>query len=120
MQHRIELAFRQHTLDRLVVGEAADLQARRRRELDRLVELGEPFDRAWRHPVFVLEDAAHPDAGGRLELLDPDPPPDQVLGLPDALAGIDEHEAVAETPMQEDRNGAGDETLVARHDERGT
>jgi hypothetical protein len=47
----------------------------------------------------MLQDAAHPDDGGGLELLHADALADQVGRLADAFAGVDEHEAVAETSM---------------------
>ena len=86
MHDRVELALHQHGLDRLVVRQSRDLQVRRRRELDVLVELGEPFDRFVRHAVFVLEDAAQPMDGGDQERLDADLLADQVGRLLDALA----------------------------------
>src|SRR5262249_44821045 len=104
MDHGVEAALREQAFDRLVVRELADLEAGRRLELDRLVEFRHPFDRLLRHAVFVLEDAAHPDDGGGLELLDADLLADQVGRLADALAGVDEHEAVTEAAMQEHRD----------------
>ena len=87
-----------------------------RRELDVLVELGEPFDRLVRHAVLVLEDAAHPMPGRHQERLDADLAADQVLRLLDALRRVDEHEAVAEAPVQEHRQRGDRHALVARHD----
>ena len=57
-----------------------------------------------RHAVFVFEDAAHPVDRGDQERLDADLLADQVLRRLDALAGVDEHEAVAEAAMQEHRD----------------
>ena len=54
--------------------------------------------------------------GGGLELLHADLLADQVGRLLDALAGVDEDEAVAEAPMQEHRDGGDGKSLVARHE----
>ena len=67
-----------------------------------------------RHAVFVLQDAAHPQHRGGHQRLDADLAAVQVGGLGDALAGIDEHEAVAEAAMQEHRDGADRPVVVAR------
>ena len=74
------------------------------------------MDRFVRHAVFVLEDAAQPVDRGDQERLDADLAADQVGGLGDALAGVDEDEAVAEAAMQEDRQRAERQALVARDD----
>ena len=116
MDQRVELALGQHVLDRLVVRQPRDLEVGRRREIDVLVELGEPFDRFVRHAVFVLEDAAHPVDRGDQERLDADLLADQVGRLLDALGGVDEDEAVAEAAVQEHRDGGDRHALVARHD----
>ena len=65
--------------------------------------------------VFVLQDAAQPQAGGGLEGLQPDLAADQVGRLLNALAGVDEDEAVAEAAMQEHRQRRKRLLLVARH-----
>jgi hypothetical protein len=44
---------------------------------------------------------------------------DQVGRLADAFAGVDEHEAVAEAPMQKHRDRSGRKALVTRHNEGG-
>ena len=116
MDQRIDLALRQHVLDRLVVGQARDLEPGRRREVHILVELGDPFDGFVRHAVFMLEDAAHPVDRRHEEGLDADLLAYQVVRRLDALAGVDEHEAVAEAPMQEHRNGRDRHAAVTCHD----
>ena len=83
-------------------------------DVDIVVELGDPFDAVERHAVFVLQDAAHPQHGGGHQRLDADLAAFQVGGLGDALAGVDEHEAVAEAAMQEHRDGAERPVIVAR------
>src|ERR1043166_8950444 len=90
MQHGVELAFGELAFDGLVVRELADLAPGRRGEVDGLVELAHPFDRIRRHAVFAFEDAAHPDDGGGLELLEADALADQILRRLYALAGVDE------------------------------
>ena len=81
MEDGVELALGQHGLDRFVMRQARDLHVGRRREVDVLVELGEPMDRFVRHAVFVLEDAAQPMDGGHEKRFDADLAPDQVLRL---------------------------------------
>jgi hypothetical protein len=116
MQTGVELALGEQAFHRLVGRKLGDLQAGRRRKVDRLVKLGHPFDRLRRHAVLGFEYAAHPDDRGGLELFDADPFADQVGRFGDALAGVDEHEAVAEAAMQEHRDCdcVGD-PLIARH-----
>ena len=58
-----------------------------------------------RHTVFVLQNTLHPQDRRDLPMLDADLLADQVFGFLDTRIGIDEHEAVAEPTMQEDRNG---------------
>src|SRR5262245_56418040 len=63
-EQRVDFTLDQHVLERFIVRHLRDLEARRRREIDVLVELTEPLDRFVRHAVVVLEDAAHPQPGG--------------------------------------------------------
>ncbi len=116
MDHGIELALGEHGLDRFIVGEPRQLEPRRRREVDVLVELGDPFDRGVRHAVLLLEEAAHPVDRGDEKRLDADAAADQVGRLLDPLRGIDEHEAVAEAAMQEHRQRAHRPVLAAGDD----
>ena len=63
----------------------------------------------------MLEDAAHPVAGGDQERLDADLAADQVVRLPDPFGRVDEHEAVAEAAMQEYRQRGDRLPLVLGH-----
>jgi len=92
------------------------VEAGRRREIDILVELAEPFDRFVRHPVIVLEDAAHPEAGSEQEALGADLAADQVGRLADSLRRIDEDEAMAKTAMGKNRYRPERQILVPRRD----
>ena len=65
---------------------------------------------------MLLENAAHPDAGGRLEIGAADYFAVEVLWRLDAGGGVDEDEAVAEAAMQEHRNGGQRLALVADHE----
>src|SRR5882757_1597533 len=116
MDQRVDLALRQHVLDRLVVRQPGDLEIGGRGEFDILVELGDPMNRFNRNAVFVLEDATHPVDRGDEERLDADLLADQVLWRLDALARIDEHEAVAEAAMQEYRDRGDRQAGVTRYD----
>ncbi len=92
-----------------------DAQARRRRERDVLAAVDQPGDRAVVEAVMLLQDAAHPDIGGRLEIGAADDLAVEVLRFLDAGLGVDEDEAVAEAAMQEDGNGGERLALVADH-----
>ena len=116
MEHGVDLAGHQHVLAILVVAHARQLEARRRLEVDVLVELGDPFDGRVRNAVFLLEDAAQPQDRGDLIGLHGDPLADQVLGPVDALRGVDEGEAVAEAAVQEHRDRVERHVLVAGDD----
>src|SRR5688572_18010158 len=59
-----------------------------------------------RQVVIFLQNAAHPDVAGRHEVGAADLLADQVLRLPDAGIGVDEHEAVAEAPVHEHRDSS--------------
>ena len=69
-----------------------------------------------RHAVVLLQDAAHPDVGGRLEIGAADRLADQVLRRLDAGGGVDEDEAVAEAAVQEHRDRGERLALVADHE----
>jgi hypothetical protein len=99
----------------LVARKLVQFQALWRREIDGLVQFGEPFDRSMRHAVIVLQNAAHPNDRRRLILLHAHFLPDQVLRAFDSLAGVDENESMAEPPVQIHRNGGTDRALIARH-----
>ncbi len=116
MQHGVELALRQHRLDRLVVGQAGQLQAGRRREADVLVEFGEPFDRLMRHAVFMFEDAAQPERRGDQIEFHADLLADQVGRPGDVLRSVGEDEAVPEAAMREDRSARNGRLAIARRD----
>ena len=68
-----------------------------------------------RDAVVILQDAAHPDVGRRLEVGAAHGLADQILGRRDAGAGVDEHEAVPEAAVQEHWDGGERRALVARH-----
>ena len=116
MDHGVELALGEHRLDRFIVREARELEPGRRREVDVLVELGDPFDRGMRHAVFLFQQPAHPVDRGDEERLDADAAADQVGRLLDPLRRIDEHEAVAEAAMQEHRQRTHRPVLAAGDD----
>src|SRR5262249_62175098 len=96
----------QHVLKRFVLCHLRDLEARRRREIDVLVELTEPLDRFMRHAVIVLEDAAHPQAGGEQIALGADLAADKCGQITDVLRRIDANKAITEAAMGENRNRA--------------
>ena len=114
MQQRIDLTLGQHALDRAVVGQAHDFQARRPGELKGFVKFADPFDGFERHAVFMLQDAAHPDDRGRLELLEPDPAAGEIGRAADALLRVDEDEAVTKAAVQENRKRVERQALIAR------
>jgi hypothetical protein len=65
----------------------------------------------------LLQDAAQPDAGGRLEAAEAaDPPSAQGGSGGDALAGIDEHEAMPEAAVRIDRERDIGMAALARHE----
>src|SRR5215831_16506654 len=115
-EQRVDFTLDQHVLERLIVRHLRDLEARRRREIDVLVELTEPLDRFVRHAVVVLEDAAHPQPGGEQIALGADLAADKVGRLADALRRIDEDEAMTEAAMGKNRNRAEWKILIpCRH-----
>src|SRR5262245_43008936 len=65
---------------------------------------------------MLLQDAAHPDVGGRLEIGAADALAHEILRATDAGVAVDEHKAVAEAPMHENRDGGERMPLVARHE----
>ena len=65
---------------------------------------------------MLVENAAYPDAGGRLEIGAADHFAVEILRRLDAGRRIDEDEAVAEAAMQEHRNGGERLALVADHE----
>src|SRR5262249_49421244 len=95
-QQRVDFTLDQHVLERFVLWHLRDLEARRRREIHVLVELTKPLDRFMRHAVIVLEDAAHPQAGGEQIALGADLAADKVGRLPDALRRIAEVKSMTE------------------------
>ena len=82
---------------------------------DVLAAVDQPGDRAMVEAVVLLEDAAHPDIGGRLEIGAADDLAVEVLRLLDAGIGVDEHESVPKPSVQEDGNGGKRLALVADH-----
>src|SRR5262245_3409915 len=113
-QQRVDFTLDQHVLERFVLWHLRDLEARWRREIDVLVELTEPLDRFVRHAVIVLEDAAHPQAGGEQITLSADLAADKVGRLADALRRIDEDKAMTEAAMGKNRNRAERKILIPR------
>ena len=64
---------------------------------------------------MLLQDAAHPDVGRRLEVRAADGLAGEILRRLDAGAGVDEHKAMPEAAMQEHRDRGQRLALVARH-----
>ena len=114
--HRRDLAFGQHVVEPLARRDHLDLEIVGLLERDVLLALDHPGDRLVRHAVMLLQDAAHPEIAGRLEIGAADALADQVLRLADAGIGVDEDEAVAEAAMQEHRQRGERLALVARHE----
>ncbi len=72
---------------------------------DVLVARQHPGDLAEIDAVFVLQDAARPDAGGdRIAAVDADPLAFEVLRTGDAGLGVDQNRAVMERPHDEHRD----------------
>ena len=115
-QHGRDFALRQHDVEPLARRRHLDAQILRRRELDVLAALDHPGALPVRHAVIFLENAAHPDVGGGLEIGAADPFADQVLRRADAGIGVDEDKAVAKAPVQKHRNGGERLAAVARHE----
>jgi hypothetical protein len=67
-------------------------------------------------PVVLLQDAAHPDIGRRLEIRAAHLLADQILGRANAGCGVDEQEPVTEAPVQEHRNGGERRALGTLHE----
>ncbi len=66
------------------------------------------------HAVMLLQDAAHPDVAGRLEIGAADDLADQVLRRFDAGRRVDEDEAVAKAAVQKHRDGGERIAAIAR------
>src|SRR6266850_3485736 len=105
MQNRIDLSVSQHLLDRRIGRHTLDLEIGARHKFYCLVQLAKPLDRVQRHPVFMLQDAAHPHDGGGLKLFDTDFPANEIAGSAYTLGGVDENESMAKPAMRKDRNG---------------
>src|SRR4249920_1626162 len=110
----VDLALDQHVFERFFLRDLSDVETSRRRKVDILIELAEPFDRFVRHAVIVLEDPAHPESGGEQVALGADLAADQIGRLADALRGVDEDEAMTEAAMGENRYRAERKVLVPR------
>ena len=114
--HRRDVAVGEHVAQRLGGLFHLDPQVRGRLERDVLAALDQPSNAPVRNAVMLLQNAAHPDVGCRLEIRTADRLADQVLGRRDACTGVDEDEAVAEAAMQEDRDRRQCRALVACHE----
>src|SRR5687768_12301523 len=88
-----------------MVAQPRQLQPRWRREFYGLVEFREPFNRLVGNAIFVLKDAPHPDDTSRLVLFDTNCATNKVGRLFDSLCCVDEDEAMAESTVEEHREG---------------
>ncbi len=64
---------------------------------------------------MLLQDAAHPNVGGGLEVGAANGLADEVLGLANAGGGVDEYEAMTKPAMQEHRDCGERFALIADH-----
>ena len=114
-QHGRDFALRQHDVEPFFRRRHFDAEIFWRRELEILAALDDPGALAVRHAVIFLQNAAHPDVGGGLEIGAADLLADQVFRLADAGLGVDEDKAVAEAPVQKHRDRGQRLAAVARH-----
>ena len=89
-----------------------------RADFDVVFDLGNPFNAVERHAIFMLQNAAHPQHRGRHHRLHADLATAQVGGLADAFRRVDEHEAMPETAMQENRDRAERQVVITRSEIR--
>src|SRR3984893_2184152 len=106
----VDLAGRQHLRQRAVIGDLDELDVGRQVDAGALLAAGfleaaaPPFDVGRLDPVFVLQDAAHPDIGGHLIFRQPDGLALEVLRARDAAVGADIDAAVTKQPRHEGRD----------------
>src|SRR5262249_24462291 len=102
----VDFSRSQHILERLIFRGLRNFQIAWRREVHVLVKLAHPFNRAMRHAVIVLQNAAHPEASSEQIALGADPAPYQIGRLADTLGCIDKDEAIPKAAMRKDRDRA--------------
>src|SRR6185295_16108209 len=112
----LELALEEHAVDVLAVRHAAHFHPGGGLEGDVFFFLAPPLDALELDAVVVLQDAAHPEAGGILQGVEADALAVEVGGLLDAAVGALHDVAVAEAPVWEHRNRGERGALVAGHE----
>src|SRR3970040_539877 len=104
MDERVELSFCHHGRDIFSGRHPLQEKVLGQVDLHLLVILRVPLDLFVRHLELMLEDAADPKISRRGEVAQADFPANEVRGFADALAGVDEGEAMPEAAMEKYRN----------------